>query len=497
MGKTIILFNPNVSRNGGHAGVPLGLLAVSRELEKTNYRIKIYSSWVDKDYEEKIIHDCQDGICFGVTSMTGYQISEGLDISKKVKEIYPDLPIIWGGYHPTILPEETVANKNVDIVVRGQGELAFKELVEIISAGLDYGNVRGITYKRDNAIITNPDRDFEDTNNLKEIPYDLLDIEKYIHISELGSRTLEYVSSQGCPFNCRFCVEPVVYKNRYHALKPERVLDEIEKLVKRHGIDSVLFQDTNFFLNEQRVTEICKGLIERKIKINWGDANGRAPQMTKFNRNTWDLIKESGCKSILIGAESALQPVLDYLDKRAKVEDTIELAEICSNYDISIKFSLMIGLPPDRELGVETREEIDAIIALGRRVLSRNNIHLMMVFSYTPYPGTILYKKSMDFGFDPPSDLEGWSKIELHSYSTPWMKQKDIYFVEYLTTFIFRYMSGYTLRYIRQERNIIRKTGLLFLYAVANVRWKTGYFGFFLLDYWIYKTIIKISRALR
>ena len=492
MGKTIVLFNPSASRYGGYVGAPLGLLAVSRELDKNNFNIRIYSSWADKDYQEKIIHDCKDGVCFGVTSMTGYQISEGLEISRKVKEKYHDLPIIWGGYHPTILPEETVANKNIDIVVRGQGEMAFKELVEKISGGLEYGNIPGITYKKGNTIISNPDRDFEDTNNLKEIPYDLIDIEKYVHITELGSRTIEYVSSQGCPFNCRFCVEPVVYKNRYYALKSKRVLDEIEKLVERYGIDSVSFQDTNFFLNEQRVMEICNGLIERKIKINLGDANGRAPQMIKFSRNTWNLIKESGCKNILIGAESALQPVLDYINKNAKVEDTIELAEICSNYDISITFSLMIGLPPDKELGVEPKEELDAIISLGRRVISRNNIHLIMVFAYTPYPGTMLYKKSMDFGFNPPKDLEGWGKIDLHSYSTPWMKEKDIFFVDYLTSFIFRYISGYTLRYIKRQTNIIKKIRLFLLYAVANLRWKTGCFCFFLLEYRIYKTIFKI-----
>lgn len=491
MKNTIVLFNPRPSRYGNPVGTPLGLLSICRNLKRHCFNIKIYCSWIDKDYKEKILEDCKEALCFGVTSMTGYQIVEGLEMSEKVKERYPGIPVIWGGYHPTILPEQTVRNSYINIVVRGQGEVTFKELIEAFYEKKDWRNIKGTIYKMGGNIISNPDREFEDINNFEDMPYELLDMEKYIHVSRIGLRTIEYVSSQGCTFDCRFCVEPKIYGRKWYALKAERVVNEIEKLVKNYGVDSLLLQDTNFFLDEDRVVRICEGLISRGTKINWGDANGRAPQIVRYDRKSWGLIKKSGCRNILIGAESGLQCVLDSLGKKARTEDNIESADICARYGISVTYSMMVGLPPDEKQGVTTRDELEAIISLSRKIISGSKSHIIMIFAYTPYPGTVLYEKSLESGFDPPTCLEDWGGIEFHTHSTPWMLKRDIYFIDYLTNFIFRYVSSSNWEYIKRQRRFVKKMGLILLYIVANTRWKTKCFRF-LLDYQLYKMILKV-----
>lgn len=494
--KNIVLFNPRASRYGNPVGAPLGLLSICRNLDRYRFNIKIYSSWIDSDYQDRILYDCRDALCFGVTSMTGYQILEGLRMSEMVKVRYPDIPIVWGGYHPTLLPEETILNKNIDIVVRGQGEITFKELVNCLSEGRVWASIRGLTYKKGNNVISNPDRPIADINTFADLPYDLLNMEKYIHVSRIGLRTIEYVSSVGCTFDCGFCVEPKVYGRRWFPLKAERVVNEIEVLVRRFGVDSILLQETNFFMDEQRIKRICGGLIKKNIKIAWGDANGRAPQLVRYDKSTWQLMRESGCKNILIGAESALQSVLEYLNKRANIYDTIEVADISYKYGISVTFSMMVGMPPDQKVKVTPQQELAAIISLSRRIMAKSRLHIILVFAYTPYPGTLLYNRSLDTGFKAPGNLEQWGQVELHTRSTPWMKLEDINLLDYLTNFLFRYVSSSSHEYIRRQRNILKKLSLGLIYLDANFRWQINYFGL-LWEYRVYMFILRLRSKRR
>ena len=112
--------------------LPLNLMAIARMLDSKQYDIKIINATVENDYVDTILNEMKQGnvLCLGVTSMTGYQIHDALKVTKTVKRYFSDVPIIWGGYHPTLLPKETLMDDSVDIVVRGQGEITFKLLIE-------------------------------------------------------------------------------------------------------------------------------------------------------------------------------------------------------------------------------------------------------------------------------------------------------------------------------------------------------------------------------
>ena len=354
--KFVLLFNPqprcdkDEQVNIDYKIPPMSLLAIAAPLDKAGYQVRIVDASVDADYENKIKSFAPNTICLGITSFTGYQIYGGLAISKSLKSTYPQIPIIWGGYHPTILPEQTVANEYVDIVVRGQGEKTFFELVKALDEGLSLDNVSGITFKKNGVIINNPDRVIENINNFPCTPYHLIDVEKYIFDS-IGTRTIGYRTSQGCPYSCKFCAEPMVTKGEWSGLYATRVADEIEYLVKKYNVNAVLIFDPNFFVDKERVRDICKGIINKRLNIRLGNLNGRAEQLLKFDDQIWRLLKQAGCTDIMIGAESGSEEILRHINKGASVEDTIEVKRLLSKYDITVYISLIFGLPSDDEHG--------------------------------------------------------------------------------------------------------------------------------------------------
>ena len=232
MRKKIVLVRPLVfSKTRPYYGAPLALLAISRILATQGYTIKIIDPISHKNYKNAVIKESKNAICLGISSLTGYSIYDGLQIAIAVKKKYPHLPIVWGGWHPSILPLETIKDSNVDIVVKGQGERTFTELVHALEHKKSLKNILGIVYKTKNGkIVNNPERPIEPLDNFPPIPYHLINAEKFIVPQEYGQRSLLYYTSYGCPHRCLFCVEQIVNHRRWMGLSPERAAEEIDQL---------------------------------------------------------------------------------------------------------------------------------------------------------------------------------------------------------------------------------------------------------------------------
>jgi radical SAM superfamily enzyme YgiQ (UPF0313 family) len=437
MRKKVVLFNPVPSKISRRKGVlPLALLSIARTLDPQKYEIVIIDEAVE-DYSEASF---SNAFCVGISAMIGYQIHSALKFAKRVRKANPDIPIVWGGWHPSILPEQTAADDHVDYVVRGQGEFTFMELLEALQNGRGYEKIPGLTFKEDGEIKSNPNRRLIDPNEFQPLPYDLIDMEKYIHSSEFGARTVTYLSSIGCPFTCGFCAEQVVYGKRWLPLSADRVISDFKFLKRQYSIDSIIINDSNFFTNEQRVAEICERMIAGRLDIKLGNANGRADQLTRYKEDTWQLMRDSGLKCILVGAETYDEGIMKAINKRATVGDTINLSKVARRFDIKIKYSFMVGLPVAnraKSLTEEFHEMIDFINSLYRI----NNESHFLLFLYTPFPGTPLFRKSIELGYKAPASLEEWGGfIEgLNHASTPWADKslaKKVYQVNFYFPFI-------------------------------------------------------------
>ncbi|HEB73572.1 MAG TPA: radical SAM protein [Nitrospirae bacterium] len=436
--KRIILFSPmawepdepDIGKSSTkRVGVPLSVLSVASGLNMDKYDVRVISG-AEAEYIEKVRSVLSNGtICFGISSMTGYQITQGIEIAKIVRSYNKDIPIVWGGFHPSIFPEQTAKSEYVDYVVRGYGEFTFSDLIRAFEKEVSLDTVNGITYWDGGNIISAPDRQIKEINSLPPVPYDLVDVPSFL-TTELGDRTLGYLSSRGCPSDCKFCADTVVYKRRWKALSAERVLSDISLFKKKYNIDSVRYFDSNYFVHEKRVKEICKGMIDRKLNLRWGRVNGSAEFLVRYDSETWELMKESGCYSLLVGAESGYRGALKKVNKRATIEDILKLSELTNKYGIRVIYSFMLGVPLDisdydrqRE---EFRQELAGTLSLINELLENTDqLDRIILFRFTLYPGNSLYDECTENGWKAPGSLEEWCDNTLWKAKLPWLTDEE------------------------------------------------------------------------
>ena len=484
MKDTIVLYNPLPGTcKESQAGVPLSLLSVAAPLATLDYRIKILDANAEDTEDaciQKAIESLGGCICVGISCMTGPQIKGALNLARAVKQHVPEIPIVLGGWHPTIMPEETLKHELVDIVVIGRGDHSFKEVVDALRLGRTLSDIKGIAYKEDNRMIRTAPRIFEDIKNTYPIPYHLIDdIEKYIIHTWHGERVLGYVSSCGCPQRCTFCAENAMNSGRWTSLSSDRVVREIKDIVEKYHLDGIQFCDSNFFANQERVRQICQGLIDNHVRIKWGQANGSAKILLQFRPETWELMKESGCCEILVGVESGDDEILRFLKKQASVADYIRLKELSFKYGIRLWASLMLGVPYDLKNSRKAlMREYKACLALVRKFYSIDREDSFAMFVYTPYPGTPLYDFSIANGLKPPDTLEGWSEFGLNTVRIPWLNKEHIRLVEFVMKYLFVHSKSIDRTAISfRELSLIKKIFLLMCHGLVSLRIQHNFFG--------------------
>ncbi len=435
--STIILFNPmpvkhpvailnkkTVSLQVPLVNVPLSLLALAR-MVRNDFDVKIINAVVDSDYKNRILDSCESALCLAVSSMTCYQIRDGINVCAAVKEHYPALTIIWGGYHPSTEPMQTLKNPYIDIVIRGQGELTFKDVVERLHNNGSLHGIPGVSYKDGDNFINNPDRKFEALNVFPPIPYDMIDVERHIKGYKFGARCLDYYASQGCASGCDFCSEPLFCGRHWSGLEPETVVSELEHLAKTYNIDTFMIRDSDFFLNVRRVKELCRLLIEKDLGIRLTSVNGRMEQLSRLDDEVWALIRRAGIHEIFIGIESGFQDALDAMNKGAKVSQIKICTDKCMKHDIDIRGSFMVGIP-----GVDTKEEvrttfneIHKMICVYGEQDRLEHMDILLSF-FTPYPHTPLYDASIKNGLKPLDTLLDWGDFDQFDFKAPWFAEE-------------------------------------------------------------------------
>lgn len=473
---------------------PLPLIAISSLLANENFEILIVSDSLYDKPVERVLKEAATALCLGITAITGYQIVDGLKMAKLTREVNPHLPIVWGGWHPTLDPKGTICSPYVDIVVRGQGERTFTELIHTLVEGGNLNNILGISYKKDGKIFHNLDRPLEDINNFPSYPYHLIDVERVLHRTEYGSRTLNYVSSTGCPWNCGFCAEKEVHKRRWLALNPYRMVEEIEKLIRDYDVDVISFVDSEFFISKDRVRVFCEEVLRRGINIKWANPNGRIPQLLRWEETMWELIVRSGCRGILVGAESGYQPALDFMNKHMLVEETLAFAEKARKYNLKIYYSMLCGLPWSVDYNKTQRLtdiEIEHTLDLADKLIKINPRNRIMVFLYMPYPGSNLFRHSLQIGLKVPKDLAGWGNWTSNFKTTPWISRRQEGRVAMIHNYILFVLDadsseGLSASFRNPVARFLFKKAFKLFELIVKLRWRYRFFAL-PLDFWLYR----------
>jgi radical SAM superfamily enzyme YgiQ (UPF0313 family) len=343
MKKTIVFYNPIAP----YYTLPLQFLALASVIDKTKYDVKIIDARIEKNAEAahaKVRELLSHAACLGVSVITGTPLKDAVAISRITKSFAPSVPVVWGGWHPSIYPEQCMREGYADYCVFGQGEMTFLELLEAFEAGDGFEKILGLTYFKDEKYVENPERKFIDINTFPAYDYGLLPLETYFKLK--GRRQLDFYSSQGCPYRCAFCADPYVYSRRWSGLKGSRMLFEVFDAVRKYEADEVQFLDENFFANRNRVLEFCKGVKDHGMRFRWS-ATSRADQIAPLDDDLLGEIAQANLRQVVIGAESGSQEMLDFMKKDTLAEEAIVSAQKLARHGIDAVFGFIVGFPEE------------------------------------------------------------------------------------------------------------------------------------------------------
>lgn len=444
--------------------IPLPLLYIASMLVNEGYNVRIFDMRVENVDHLKI----GEPLFVGISSMSGPQIRFGLDFAKKVKQDNPEIPIVWGGVHPTLLPEQTARSGYVDIVVRGEGELTSLQLTQHISSEKSLEKVKGITYEKQGKIKTNPPAEPVDLDSLPiDLPYDLLKLEEY---PTLKAGRLHIQTSRGCPGRCGFCYNTIFNQQKWRGKSPNRVLEEIEFLLEKfpnvNVIDPV---DDNFFVDKKRVEDICKGLLERKIHVKWR-ANCRFDYLANYDKEFISLLERSGCVELDFGGESGSKRLQSLVTKDVTYEQMFKALKNLRTHAPNIEpfISWLSGLPSETSQDVnETLNLMDKLVQINPKTQHYG------IFVYTPFPSTLL--QSLPPEFEPPQTLADWGDIEVFHFNPPWHSKQYVKRLNSISA-VARY-AFYPEKRIN-EREPYFKMLYQIINKMARIRWKHRYFTF-------------------
>jgi radical SAM superfamily enzyme YgiQ (UPF0313 family) len=276
--------------------------------------------------------------------------------------------------------------------------------------------VPALLYKKDGVVQKNPVGDLPEINDLPYSPYELLDMERYVHRSwhptdpSRQTRYFDILTGKGCPFRCTFCINALegFYDREYRGMSAERILDEIEYLMDKHDAKHFKFVDELFFVNRKRLHQFLDLLEERNLKFTW-TANIRADYFTRryVDRKMLQRIKDAGCVFLTMGVESGSQRMLDFMKKDMKIESTIAAAESLADIGITGGFSFMYALPGEKS------EDIKATFRLIHKLYKIHpDSYIFGPAIFRPYPGNSLYDLCVEKGFPEKRNLDDWDSMD-------------------------------------------------------------------------------------
>jgi radical SAM superfamily enzyme YgiQ (UPF0313 family) len=387
---------------------------------------------IDGDYRSQLLEACDGALCFASSCILGYQVYDGYLAAKMVRERYPDLPIIWGGWFPSVIPEMYFEHGIADAVGIGQGEITFREVVQAIDAGEDLASVPGLAVHRDGRTVYTDARPVVGFDKLERIPWELLEYDRYVALQLAPHRNLKvrhrfplprpwtpmnppkgfsFFSSYGCPEPCTFCCSPLVTNRRWKAIPGRQLAEEIAELQQRFGFDVLRFQDANFGVAEKRTAEFCEGLVDLKVPIHW---NGTIEIETimRYKQRTLDLMEDSRCHLLWLGAEAGTKEMQERIKKNIGIDHIPQAIDELVRRNIVPGAFWIIGYPG------ETQESMEETLRQAAKIKYMFPLAGSDVYPFRPIPGTEDFDHAVKLGYEPPTNFEEWGDCFEYKYNS-------------------------------------------------------------------------------
>jgi len=409
----ILLINPHTPEFVRHRdkSIPIGLLYLASALQKHKHKVKLIdvnndflslehkkqkvdiTKYFSTEFINKLGPFKPDLVGIGCLFSGRFKIA--LFIGQIIKRIYPDVPIVLGGIHPTTFPKEILNEySSIDYIILGEGEYSFLELIKAhFNDKKSLRDVDGLAFREGDQIIINPKTKF--IENLDELPwpaYDLLDLTKY-YFDTSGwynpknlsiNVPLPIISSRSCPNQCTFCSMFLVHGKKFRPRSAKDVVDEIEYLYEKYNHRYFSFMDDNFTLLKERVIAIAKEIINRKLNIQFDTPNGIS--IKTLDREVIDLLVKAGLVRTCIAPESGSDFIRNKAMKKGLSKEAIyEFVDIVKDYpDLYVKAFFIIGYPE------ETKETLEETFQMIKNIMPP--VKQISIFNVVPFPGTLLFE---------------------------------------------------------------------------------------------------------
>ncbi len=478
--KKVLLFNPR-SANLKHR-VPNSILQVAASIYG-RYEMAIVDGNKETDPWSTLKNYLDTGEFgyFGCTVMPGPQLRQAIPFTKMIKEEYPAVKTVWGGYFASNQFRVAMESPWVDFVVDGPGDQAFPALLDALSEDKPYEFIQNLIWKTpEGDIIKNSKETLLDQDILPPLPYEFLDqfypLKGYLPKTYLGRSTLAYHSSMGCPFKCSFCAVVPIYEARWRGKSAETIFRDVMYVKEKWGIDAIEFHDNNFFVSEKRVRAFSELMLGQNMQW-WGEA--RIDTVDAFSDETLQLMRDSGCKMIFFGAETGNDEVLKQMDKGGKQSGAqiLRFAARMHQFDIIPEYSFVLGLPG--ETPEKVWAQIEADITFIKQVKKVNPDTEIIIYLYSPVPteGSDLYQRILEAGFKFPATLEDWLSPQWEKFDlrrnplTPWLTPAMVDRIHFFETVLHaRYPTVSDTKLSAVQRSVIRR--------LAGWRYQSGFYQY-------------------
>ena len=364
---------------------PLGLAYIASVLLKAGYNISAIDfniSGFDPLRVKKILERDAPRI-LGISAHTETYLS-GLKIAEIAKQVNPETIVVIGGAHPSVMYQEAAEDKNIDVVVRGEGEYAMLELADYFLKNKgNLAQIKGIAYRENGVVRTTPERPF--VKDPDELPFPARELFPLPLYKVSGGVLL---SRGGCPFHCRYCAVNNIWQGKRRFRKPEKVVEEILYILRHGQAQEINFSDDTFTLDRQRVIELCDLLkaLKEPFQVRWVCST----RVDLVDRELLEKMYEAGCYGIQYGIEAGSQKILDSIGKGITLEQVRDAVSTSLDVGMEVWCFFMFPHPEDTEETV--REQIRLMQELKRMGVTES------MTSTTPFPGTYYYDHADELG---------------------------------------------------------------------------------------------------
>lgn len=428
---------------------PLGLAYIAAVLQKNNFKVEIIDDFVLnigisgilKRIKEKKIK------IVGISCLTP-SANITYSIAREIKSIYRDIVIISGNIHASFFAEEILRNRDIDIIIHGEAEYIFLEIVKSLLENKPLNSIKGISFKENGRIIHN--KWISIIENLDTLPtpsWALFPLSKYslFPYTPGRGRCISMLTSRGCPYNCIFCSLPY-FGRKYRARDPVKVVEEIKNVKENYRIEEIAFVDPVFSLIKNHTVKFCEEILKNNLnkKIKWICET----RTDLVDKEILKLMKEAGCRRILFGIESATQEILNNIKKEVELKKTIEIIKFCKEIKLEVGGFFMLGLPG------ETKNSCEETIDFARKL----NLDFAKFAITVPFPGSKLFEELKKEGKLEREDWENFTTFnpdaESLIYAPEGITKKELVMIQKKAHLLFYMQPRIILKTLRKITEI-------------------------------------------